>query len=48
MAKGLQSLDLDPKDLELLDKALLKGSCAELLGAMLRVEALHAGESWAP
>ena len=42
-AKGLSSLELDSGAGEALDKALVKGPCADLWGAMLRSEALHAG-----
>ena len=42
-AKGLSSLELDSGAGEALDKALVKGPCTDLYGAMLRSEALHAG-----
>ena len=42
-AKGLSSLELDSGAGEALDKALVKGPCTDLWGAMLRSEALHAG-----
>ena len=48
-AKGLASLkDLQPKDAEALDKALLKGTCTDLLNAMIRAEALLVGLSNIP
>ena len=43
-AKGLASLDnVSPNDAELLAKALLKGACTDLVSALVRSEALHAG-----
>ncbi len=42
-ARGVETLELPPKEAEQLDKALLKSGAAELYAALLRSEALHAG-----
>ena len=41
--RGLKTLDLPAKELEIADRALLRGGCVEWFGLMVQSEALHAG-----